>query len=98
MSEMFATRIETSDLTAAVTLFSTSRRVVGITVANTTGLAETVDFTTGDGLATALFTVEVGINDTIEMNIPFIADKGLRVNTANGAGVVVTAFTGADGS
>lgn len=65
-----------------------SIKVFGIVAANTDSSAETVVIEEADG-STVIMRLRVPANDTVVMNIPFVADNGINVTTAANTTVVV---------
>jgi len=63
--------------------------VCGLVVAETAGAAASVSFTDADG--TAILDVEVGANDTVDIDTAWLADNGLIV-PAGLATTIVTVF------
>lgn len=63
--------------------------VYGIVCANTSGSAETVLIEENDG-STVIQTIQVGANSTEKVNIPFLADQGVKVTP--GANTSVTVY------
>ncbi len=67
-----------------------------IIVSNAHSDAAEVDFQTGDGTATE-FTVSVPANDSIVLDVPYIADKGIKLPSIGNANVIVSVFHSAPG-
>ena len=66
-----------------------SIKVFGIVAANTNSSAETVIIEEADG-STVIMRLQVPANNTIVMDIPFVADNGINVTT--GATTTTTVF------
>lgn len=84
----FAGRITRGTLDADVVISTGSIRVYGLLVSNTSGGALTINFVDDDG--TARMTLVVGDDETVVVDIPWLADNGLTVSSAGDALAIVT--------
>ena len=86
-----ASQVTRFPLDAARTLLSAeSVTIFGIVFAN--GAAQTANINVHDGEDVKRLTVVVPANDTIPIDIEWVADKGIKLPSIGDANVVVTIF------
>jgi hypothetical protein len=73
---ILASNMTTGDLTAALVISTGSVHIFGIVLANEAATAADVDIT--DAASTIIMQITIPADNTVVMNIPFIANNGLR--------------------
>jgi len=85
------------DSVATIVGSSAPFRVYGIVVSTTGGTASTFTFQTVTD-SSEMFVMRLAANVTVIMNVPFIADKGLKVLNGGSAVAKVTVLRGHSGT